>query len=227
MSFFAKVVKNICQKEQRTRIWSNHELSRFAHIFSGRAINVGGWTDKDKQGRHYMDYFDKVQEYFVSNVKGDKGLSGVENEIFFDLEKPIEEKLKKQFDVVFCHTVLEHVYREKQALDNLCLLSKDIVILVVPFLQEQHITGSYGDYWRFTPMGIVERFKQRGFQVLYLSCTPYKNNPVYIFAIATCDFKKWEKRFSPVVISNGKVDGFFKLNIIYRIMIWLTKILKN
>lgn len=226
MSFFISAVKSACQRKRRARIWSNQELGKFAHIFSGRAINVSGWCDQDKQGRRYRDYFDKVQEYFVSNIQGDKGLSGVENEIFLDLEKPLEEKLKKQFDVVFCHTVLEHVYYEKQALDNLCLLSKDIVLLVVPFFQEQHTKGSYGDYWRFTPMGVVRGFKQRGFQVLYLSATPYKNNPVYVFAIATCNFEKWQKRFSPIVISSGIVNNFAKPNIICRIIIWLAKTLK-
>jgi len=227
MSFFISAIKCACQRKRQARIWSNQELAKFASIFSGRAINVSGWTDEDKQGRRYRDYFDKVQKYFVSNIQGDKGLSGVENEIFLDLEKSLQEQLKKQFDVVFCHTVLEHIYHEKQALDNLCLLSKDIVILVVPFLQGQHTKPSYGDYWRFTPMGIVRGFKQRGFKVLYLSVTPYKNNPVYVFAIATCNFEKWKKRFSPIVISDGKVGSFAKPNIICRIIVWLTQIFKK
>ena len=36
-------------------------------------------------------------------------------------------------------------------------MSKDIVIVVVPFLQEQH--AEYGDYWRFTPL-TLKSFEQ-------------------------------------------------------------------
>jgi len=206
--FFA--VKSQCQRKRRARVWSNNELKKFASFFSGKIINVSGWKDEDKQGGLYQDYFAKTKEYFVSNIKGDKGLSGLENEIYLDLEKPLAQELQKNFDAVFCHTTLEHIFHINTAFDNLCLLSKDIVILVVPFLQEQHWTQSYGDYWRFTPQNIVRNFKDRGFQVLYLSKTPYNNNPVYLFAIVARDFAKWQDRFSPLEITDGVIDDFAK-----------------
>ncbi|MDD4990300.1 MAG: hypothetical protein PHW31_03255 [Candidatus Pacebacteria bacterium] len=211
--FFLKiftVIKRQCQRKRQARIWSNSETAKFAPFFAGRVINVSGWKDEDKQGRLYQNYFTNAKEYFVSNIEGDKGLSGLLNEIYLDLEKPLAQELQKSFDVVFCHTTLEHIFNIQKAFDNLCLLSKDIVILIVPFLQEQHWTESFGDYWRFTPQGIIRNFRERGFEVLYLSQTPYKNNPIYLFAVGTCNFAKWQEKFSPFQITNGVLDNFAK-----------------
>ena len=40
-----------------------------------------------------------------------RGFQGdMENEFYLDLEKPLDKSLKQKYDVVFNHTVLEHVY---------------------------------------------------------------------------------------------------------------------
>ncbi|MFH0740204.1 MAG: hypothetical protein V1819_03935 [bacterium] len=209
-NYIKTAVKKQCQRKRQARVWSNNELAKFASFFSGRIINVSGWKDEDKQNGLYKNYFINAKEYFVSNIEGDKGLSDLVDEVYLDLEKPLSEQLQRNFDVAFCHTTLEHIFHINAAFDSLCLLSKDIVILVVPFLQEQHWTDSYGDFWRFTPQNIIRNFKERGFQILYLSQTPYNNNPVYLFAIATCNFAKWQEKFSPIKITDGAIDDFAK-----------------
>jgi hypothetical protein len=153
------------------RIWSNRELEKFAHLFSGKGVNVSGWKDVDKEGKKYRDYFSNISEYWITNYKSEaRGFQGnQENEIFLDLEEDLDESMYCKFDVVFNHTVLEHIFDVNKAFENLCKLSNDIVIVVVPFLQEQH--AEYGDYWRFTPLAV-----EKLFQKLFPGCNSYLEN---------------------------------------------------
>lgn len=172
------------------RLWSNKELRKFAHLFKGDIVNVSGWKDIDKEGNCYKDYFSSADNYFISNYKSEaKGLQGFKNEFFLDLEEPLDLKYLNKFDVVFNHTTLEHIYEVRTAFKNLCSLSNDIVIVVVPFLQQMH--GDYGDYWRFTPLTIKQLFEENGFELLYLSFNNHKHASVYIFAIGSKQSQKW------------------------------------
>ncbi|MGE0793604.1 MAG: hypothetical protein AB7V77_05500, partial [Candidatus Woesearchaeota archaeon] len=183
----------IDKKFRVPRIWSNEELKKFSHLFSGKIINVSGWIDIDKEGKTYKNYFNKHSEYFISNFKKEaRGFQGnIKNEFFLDLEKKLPEKLINEFDVVFNHTTLEHIFKIEMAFKNLCLLSKDIVILVVPFLQEQH--ADYGDYWRFTPLTIKKLFDENKVDLIYLNYNDVKNSSIYIFAIGSKKKTKWKK----------------------------------
>ena len=182
------------------RIWSNAELRKFAHLFAGDIVNVSAWQDKDKEGSHYKSYFTNANSYTITNYKSEmRGLQGYENEIFLNLEEDLLDELKNKFDVVFNHTTLEHVYNFQQAFHNLCLLSKDIVIVVVPFLQEMH--GGFGDYWRFSPQAIDKMFTREHFNLLYISFNNHKNTSVYIFALATRDISKWNNQFNISMIN--------------------------
>lgn len=173
------------------RIWSNKELKKFSHLFSGKIVNVSGWLDIDKEGGNYEQYFKNRTSYTITNFKTEaRGFQGLKNEIFLDLEKELSDELIRTFDVVFNHTVLEHIYDFKKAFANLCEMSNDIVILVVPFLQQYH--SSYGDYWRFTPLAIKELFKEHGFEPLYMNFNSNKFSSVYIFAIASRNPEKWK-----------------------------------
>lgn len=185
----------IDRKNRAPRIWSNEELSKFVGVFKGRVINVSGWKDEDKEGKRYKDYFINALEYSISNIEGYMGLSGLDNELYLDLERELPKELENRFEVVFCHTVLEHILGVAKAFDNLCGLSNDIVIIIVPFVQAQHNTPDFGDFWRFTPQGIIENFQKRGFTTVYLSLTPFRKTSKYIFAIASCNHPKWEKIF--------------------------------
>ncbi|MFW6283232.1 MAG: hypothetical protein ACOC1P_04245, partial [Minisyncoccales bacterium] len=97
------------KKFRLPRYWSNQELRKFSHLFSGKVINVSAWKDIDKQGNRYKDYFSNCSEYYLSNIEGKgKGIQGLNNEFKLDLEENLNPDLENRFDVVFNHTTLEH-----------------------------------------------------------------------------------------------------------------------
>ena len=176
------------------RHWSNLELARHASLFTGSVVNVSAWQDSDKEGRLYKDYFVNASSYSITNYRADaRGFQGLANEIFLDLESELSPDLRRRFDVVFNHTTLEHIYEARKALANLCAISKDVVILVLPFLQQYH--GEYGDYWRFTPLAIKKMFEENGYTLLYQSFNSHRNSAVYTFTIASRQPEKWLGRF--------------------------------
>ena len=174
------------------RLWSNEELRKFASLFSGEIVNVSGWQDSDKEGSFYKNYFCNADNYHITNFKAEaRGLQGFDNEIFLDLEEDLNSELIGKYDVVFNHTVLEHIYNTRKAFSNLCLLSKDVVIVVVPFLQQMH--ADYGDYWRFTPLTMKKLFQDNNMELQYLSFNSHSNASVYLFCIGVKNKKKWDK----------------------------------
>jgi hypothetical protein len=179
------------RKHRVARTWSNRELAKFAHLFTGKVVNVSGWQDNDKEGRSYRSYFKNAQSYDISNYEKDTqgGLQGYDNEFFLDLTKPLSFELAGKYEVVFNHTSLEHIYDFKTAFYNLCTLSSDLVIIVVPFLQPMHT--SYGDYWRFSPMAMKQMFEDNKYTLLYSSFNNEPHSSVYLFAIGSKQPTKW------------------------------------
>ncbi len=183
-----------------SRNWSNAELARFGHLFVGDVVNVSGWLDNDRsgQGKKYADYFPNHKSYTITNYPGTRGLVENPQSIPLDLEKELPLDMRGRFDVVFNHTTLEHILDAGAAIDSLAGLSRDVVIIVVPFIQPQHYEqGSYGDYWRFTPMALDRLFAEEGFTSLYVSANEQNWFPVYIFYIASRHPEKWRSRFPP------------------------------
>lgn len=176
------------------RIWSNRELAQFAHLFSGSVVNVSGWTDIDKEGSHYREYFRNASEYRLTNFSAEqgRGYQGLENEIFLDLEAELLDDLRDRFDVVFNHTTLEHVYECRRAFANLCSMSRDVVIVVVPYIQEIHVKG-YLDYWRFTPYTMKKLYEENGLTLRYCSANGADKASIYLFCIGYRD-EKWHGR---------------------------------
>ncbi|PUB79087.1 MAG: hypothetical protein DBO99_05360 [gamma proteobacterium symbiont of Ctena orbiculata] len=176
------------------RLWSNSELSKYANLFTGSVVNVSGWKDIDKEGHRYRDYFTNASEYLITNYKEEaRGFQGMENEIFLDLESELPEAMKARFDVVFNHTTLEHIYDIHTAFSNLCGMSKDIVILILPFTQQYH--SDYGDYWRLTPLAIKRLFEDNDMALVYQSFNNDKAASVYTFSIASKQSDKWRHNF--------------------------------
>lgn len=181
------------------RIFSNTMLRRYATIFTGRMVNVSGWDDRDKEGGYYKNYFKNASEYVITNVANtDKGLGSVTNsdtkEIELDLNKPIPSFLQRSFDVVLNHTTLEHVPDLKFSFNCLCELSRDVVILVVPVLQNIHITSTFGDYCRPTTLGVAKLFKDNGFELMVLETNDQPFSPIYCFAIGVRDSQKYKNK---------------------------------
>ena len=176
------------------RIWSNRELARIAGWFTGDVVNVSAWKDIDKEGRRYRDYFCRARSYWLTNYKTEaRGFQGYDNEIYLDLEAPLPADLEGRFDVVFNHTTLEHVADMPTAFANLCRMTRDVVILVVPFLQQYHST--YGDYWRFTPLAVKYLFEKNDLEVVYQSYNNHRRASVYVFTVATRHPDRWRPRF--------------------------------
>ncbi|HYA38396.1 MAG TPA: hypothetical protein VEI74_09050 [Candidatus Methylomirabilis sp.] len=201
----------IDRKFRLPRVWSNHELRKFAHLFTGDVVNVSGWQDLDKEGRRYRDYFANATSYTITNYKSEaRGFQGFDNEVFLDLSGELPAELAGKFDVAFNHTVLEHIYEVHTAFRNLCMMTRDIVILVVPFLQQMH--ESFGDYWRFSPMTVKRLFEERGLTLLYLSFNSDDKASVYIFAIASRAPERWSGRIGnnfSYVDTRAPSDGFW------------------
>lgn len=176
------------------RKWSNKQLRQIAGKFSGNVVNVSAWRDEDKEGNRYQSYFSACSSYSITNFDPDKcGFQNREGEIFLDLEKPLQAELIGKFDVVFNHTTLEHVYDFRTAFGNICLLSRDVVIVVVPWLQVQH--ADYGDYWRFSPLALARLFDENGFTVARLTWNSQPRSSVYLFAVGVRDKEKWQHLF--------------------------------
>jgi len=176
------------------RVWSNRELTKFAHLFHGDVVNVSGWKDIDKEGRFYREYFANASSYAITNYKSDyRGHQGGDDELFLDLEDVLPSDLEHKFDVVFNHTALEHIYDVRTAFANLCRLSKDVVITIVPFLQQYH--ADYGDYWRFTPLVMKKMYEEQGFDLLYQSFNSHRMSSVYLFSIASRNPASWTEHF--------------------------------
>ena len=162
-----------------------------APLFDGDVVNVSAWRDEDKEGGHYRDYFSAAKSYSITNWEARaRGFQGLPGEIPLDLETPLPPELEGRFDLCFCHTVLEHVFDFHTALDNLCAMSRDLVVLCVPFLQPMH-DAHYGDYWRFSPQALERLFADRKMSLPYLSFNSHPKAAVYLFAVATRDPERW------------------------------------
>lgn len=181
------------RKFRLPRVWSNSELRKIAAQFNGKVINVSAGDNIDKEGSTYDNYFYNATEFWTSNYSPGsyRGYMGKEKELLIDLEKELNAEWIGKFDVVFNHTTLEHIFDVFTAFRNTCLLSKDIVITVVPFAQEQHENPGYKDFWRFTPTCIRQLFAKNGLEVIYESANNEFNTATYLFFVASKFPGKW------------------------------------
>jgi hypothetical protein len=183
------------------RLWSNHVLRQVAPVFAaaGEVINISGWDDGDKQGGHYRDYFAGASRYYVSNFSGERG-TGDERAIVdfeLDLEAPLGGELRGRFDVVYNHTTLEHVFDLFTAFGNLCEMSRDVVVLVVPFSQKMHACASFGDYWRFTPMGLRRLFQRSKLEPVFEAVQDDYNAGLYVVGAGARHPERWRDKLPP------------------------------
>jgi hypothetical protein len=189
-------------------MWSNEELARIAPFFDGDVVNVSAWQDSDKVSRRYRDYFTGARSYAITNYAGFRGYGGREGEFELDLTADLPEGLRERFDVVFNHTTLEHVFEVRRAFANLCAMSRDVVIVVVPFSQVQHESESWKDFWRFTPTCLRELYRENGFGVVYEAANSPRNAAIYLLFVGSRRAEKWRERlpaFSPVETAGPRI----------------------
>jgi len=182
------------KKFRSARLWSNEELRKVAHLFEGEVVNVSAWKDSDKDGGIYRDYFTNATNYSRTNYRGYRGFEGDEDELPLDLTGDLPSELVGRFDVVLSHTTLEHIFDVRKAFKNLCKLSRDVVILVVPFMQVQHEADSWKDFWRFTPTCLAELFRENGLEVVYGKESPGRNSAVYLLYVGSRQPERWHGR---------------------------------
>ena len=192
LHFLAWILHGVAKRtisHHKPRRYHNAVLRRYLGTLGGSIINVSGWEDRDKEGGFYRDYFGPHDRYVISNIHGDRGMppeipEGVES-VFLDLEEPLPEELAGAFDVVYSHTVLEHVFHTDTALENLATLSRDVVVTVVPWSQGVHYTDSFGDYVRLSPLKLKRFFEERGFTVLLATANDQGFFNVYVTVIVS------------------------------------------
>lgn len=175
------------------RLWSNDELKKVSSQFRGKILNVSAGKDSDKEGGYYKNYFTNADSYTVTNYTPVFQDSAEYDEIQLDLEQDIPTAMQEPYDIVFNHTVLEHIFDTQKAVENLCLLSKDIVVTVVPWMQAYHHEEEYyKDWWRISPFSLVRLFNNNGFKTI---CIDWNTDPlgsIYIFHIASKQASKWQ-----------------------------------
>jgi hypothetical protein len=191
------------------RRWSNRELERLAPLFHSPVVNVSAWADSDKEGRSYKNYFRPESDYWITNFGTSQGeMQSRPDEFYLDLEAELPDSERGRFATVFNHTTLEHIWDFKVAFANLCALSSDAIIIVLPWLQPQH--SDYGDYWRFSPQAVVRLFEEQGMRVMYLSWNSEPRQSVYVFAIAVRHPERWASHFPNPPEASGD-PGFLEL----------------
>jgi len=185
--------KAMNRKSLLARLWSNEEIRRLGAHFEGEIVSVSGAKDADKEGGRYRDYFPGATAYHITNYpkEGWGHFQGASDEISLDLTAPLPEALRQRYDVVFNHTTLEHIYEVGTAFANLCAMSRDIVLVVVPFLQEMHCPSEGGDYWRFTPLTLKRMFEDNGFSLLQCTFNSHSNAAVYLCAVGSRQPERW------------------------------------
>jgi hypothetical protein len=126
----------------------------------------------------------------------------------FDLEQPLPGALDQAFDFVLCHTVLEHVFDNQTAFANLRRMTRDVLVIVVPFLQDEHDErGSYGDFWRYTPASLTRLVAQDGLHVVSLSHNDNVWYPIYLLAVASRRPEFWREVLPTPAAGHARVGA--------------------
>jgi hypothetical protein len=175
------------------RLWSNRQLRRISTHLKGEIVNVSAGEDVDKEGTTYREYFVNKSDYYLTNFSPGKfrGFQGRANEFLVDLEAELPGQLVDRFDVAFNHTTLEHVFEVRKAFTNICRMSRDLVVVVVPFAQVQHESPGYGDFWRFTPTCLRRLFAENGLGTVYEAVNDDPNAAVYLFFVGSKNPARW------------------------------------
>jgi hypothetical protein len=228
------MVSNLLRKIN-IRHWSNDELKYCISYLDNyeSVINISGWKDEDKEGDFYKNYFLNAKIYHISNFPNDhaKGIMDI-NDIKIDLSKKIDISLHNKYNIVFNHTVLEHVEDPVFAFSEMSNLTNDLMITVIPWVQQLHfIENQFGDFYRFSPMLMRKLYLDNGFTILYENFMPNFANECYLIYVGTKkinNHKSFPQNLKPISYLNGKVGhmGFFNtvlnifLRLIYKIKIW-------
>ena len=86
-----------------------------------------------------------------------------------------------------------------QAFRNLGALTRDAVLVVVPWIQDEHYApGLYGDFWRFSPLGVRRLMEKSGLELVHLSANEQPWYPVYLFVVGSKQPAAWKGKFPEI-----------------------------
>jgi hypothetical protein len=195
-------------------------------LFSGDIVNVSAGDNTDKEGSTYSNYFPNCENFFTTNYNPGsfRGYEGREKEFLVDLERELNPDLLGRFEIVFNHTTLEHIYHVHKAFENLAKMTKDVLIVVVPFAQVEHYSDGFCDHWRLTPQGVRRLMKENGLSVIYESESPQKNAAIYLFFVGSRNPSKWHDKlpkFKPIGVAGNWIGR--RSNILTRSINWIKK----
>lgn len=114
-----------------------------------------------------------------------------------DLREPI---VGEKFDLGICMDLLEHVSNPFLVAQNIIdsLNPGAFLFVTAPFVWEIH--GYPGDYWRYTPQGLMELFKDMEVEIVYAEVDSH--NPA--------DYPESPASIPPVSLPWTRVIGIFK-----------------
>lgn len=203
------------------RLYSNVVLRRIFSILNvDSVLNVSGWDDGDKEGNKYVNYFpSKLSRYEISSYSKDHLRADMSiSKVTIDLEDRAY-KVSEKFDLIFTHTVLEHVFDQENAFRIMCESANKFVVGVAPMINVLHWEETYGDYWRFTPHGIIKLINNQGFNLVHLEIGPSSSISQYIIFVAARDDVEIDYRLSTMSVKSGEV-GIFRLENLLKIIFW-------
>jgi hypothetical protein len=152
------------------RVWSNHEIALVAPHVTGDVVNISAWQYEDKEGKHYRDYFSAATSYETTNFEGWRG-EGVRANHVLDLQSPAPDELIERYDLVFNHTTLEHIFDIHQAFRTMASMSRDAMLVIIPFMQHLHGPED-GVFWRPSPYAMRRMHHNAGLTVIREAAGP-------------------------------------------------------
>ena len=173
------------------RVWSNREIASIARHITGDVVNVSAWQDQDKEGGHYRNYFSAADSYETTNFEGWRG-EGVRANHVLDLECPAPEELNERYDLVFNHTTLEHIFDIHQAFRTMASMSRDAMLVIVPFMQHLHGPED-GDFWRPSPYAMRRMHRNAGLTVIREAAGPKGAKVRYLSYFSSKNPDRWKE----------------------------------
>jgi hypothetical protein len=70
-------------------------------------------------------------------------------------------------------------------------MARELVIVVVPFAQVTHWSESFGDFWRFTPMGLRRMYEDNDLTVVHEAFGPRRGEPIYLLFVGSRHPDRW------------------------------------
>jgi len=152
--------------ETRQSIWKAMEqYKEKMKLWDRDILDVGIAGDPEyapgKRGGNHQ-FFGKNNNYCTLDI-----LPEYEPDFIGDICKT--EFPDERWDLVIISQVLEHCWTPKKAIKEAYRIIKPHGWLIVdtPWNYPQHEEDGFGDYWRFTPMGMDKLCEEAGFDIIY------------------------------------------------------------